>query len=49
MSTRPNYKSNSNVKLTNTTKKRLEGCDPAFKNDCSTKQEKNKKYTNQFK
>lgn len=49
MNIQPTYKSNSNVKLTNTTKKRIEGCDPSFKKDFASKCEKNKKYTNQFK
>lgn len=49
MNTQPKFKSNIDIKLAKTTKRRLEGCDPSFKNDCGCKKEKNKKYTNQFK
>ena len=45
----PKFNSNSNVKIASTTKKRLEGTCPSFKNDCGCKADKNKKYTNQFK
>ncbi|WP_195938811.1 hypothetical protein [Romboutsia sp. 1001713B170131_170501_G6] len=48
--TRPEFNSDSNVKMTNTTKKRLEGTCPSFeKEDLGCKDKKNKKYTNQFK
>lgn len=49
MNKQPRFSSNSDVKMSSTTKKRIEGCDPSHKNDCSCKKEKNKKYTNQFK
>ena len=45
----PKFNSNSDVKMSCTTKKRLEGTCPEFKNDCGCKEDKNKKYTNQFK
>lgn len=37
MNTQPKFKSNSDIKLAKTTKRRLEGCDPSFKNDCGCK------------
>lgn len=45
----PKFNSNSDVKMSCTTKKRLEGTCPEFKNNCGCKEDKNKKYTNQFK
>ncbi len=45
----PEFCSNSDVKMTCTTKKRLEGTCKTFKDEPLTKEVKNKKYTNQFK
>ena len=48
--TQPQFSSNSDVHMTETTKKRLEGTCPAFKKeDTGCKDKKNAKYTNQFK
>jgi hypothetical protein len=49
MNKQPKFNSKSNIKMSCTTKRRLEGSDPEFKNDYGSKEEKNKKYTNQFK
>ena len=40
----PKFSSNSDVKMSCTTKKRLEGTCPEFKNDCGCKEDKNKKH-----
>ena len=40
----PKFSSNSDVKMSCTTKKRLEGTCPEFKNDCGCKEDKNKKF-----
>ena len=37
----PKFSSNSDVKMSCTTKKRLEGTCPEFKNDCGCKEDKN--------
>lgn len=45
----PKFNNNSDVKMAYTTKKRLQGTCPEYKDGCQSKEEKNQKYTNQFK